>query len=94
MFGGERSDELFGLWYPPESSAGDPTPIIEIGSIFEPGCMALAATNLPAFLRAWSGYFMAMMEAPEPALKALGLPKSLCALTNKLQSEAIAPYLA
>jgi hypothetical protein len=56
--------------------------------------MALAATNLPAFLRAWSGYFMAMMEAPEPALKALGLPKSLWVQTSSIHSQAIAPYLA
>jgi hypothetical protein len=94
MFGGDGSDELFGLWYPRESSPGDPTPVVEIGSIFEPDCMAVAATSLSAFLRAWSGYFLAMCEAPEPALEALGLPKSLWGQPSKLHSEAIAPYLA
>jgi hypothetical protein len=94
MFGGDGSDELFGLWYPPEFSPDGPTPVIEIGSIFEPGCMAVSSTNLPSFLRAWSGYFLAMLGAPEAALVAIGLPRPLWTVDARHHAVAIRPYLA
>jgi hypothetical protein len=77
VFGGNGGDDQFGIWYPSGAPADGPTPVVMIGSIFEPGCLALAGTDLPKFLLAWSGYYLALLDAPTEALDALGLPDSL-----------------
>jgi hypothetical protein len=89
MFGGNGSDDLFGLWYPAGANPDAPTPVIMVGSIFEPRCLALAGTDLPAFLRAWSGYFMVLLDASPAALDVLGLPPSLRVID---EHTGIAPY--
>lgn len=77
MFGGNGADEQFGLWYPPGAPADGPMPVVMIGSVFEAACLALAGTDLPRFLLAWSGYYLVLDEAPTEALDALGLPEAL-----------------
>jgi hypothetical protein len=96
MFGGDGEDELYGLWYPPEASPQDPTPVIEVGELSEPDSMAVVGTDLPAFMRGWCGYRLAQYEAPEAALEAIGLPRPLWRwpLEAKSHAETIAPYLA
>jgi hypothetical protein len=89
VFGGNGGDEQLGLWYPSGAPADGPTPVVMIGSIFEPGCLALAGTDLPDFFLAWSGYYVVLLEAPAEALDALGLPGSL----RKIDADgSLAPY--
>jgi hypothetical protein len=80
MYGDDGEDELYGLSYPPGASPHDPTPAVEIGAIFEPGCMAVVGTDLATFMRGWSGYRLVQYEAPDAALEAIGLPRTLVAL--------------
>lgn len=79
MFGSNGGSDLFGLWYPPGAPADGPTPVVMIGSVFEPASLALAGTDLPRFLLAWSAYYLVhdLDEAPAEALDALELPESL-----------------
>jgi len=77
VFGGNGAGDQFGLWYPHGSPSNGPIPVVMIGSIFEPACLALAGTDLPRFLIAWSGYYLVLLDAPTEALDALGLPESL-----------------
>ena len=77
VFGGNGGDDQFGLWYPQGASASDPTPVVMVGAVFEPACLALVGTDLPRFLRAWSGYYLVQGSSPAPALDALELPAEL-----------------
>ena len=77
VFGGNGGSDQFGMWYPNGADPTAPAPIVMIGSVFEPGSMALAGTTLTRFLRAWSAYYLIAVEAPIEALEALGVPTSL-----------------
>ena len=90
VFGSNGADEQFGLWYPPRSPTDGPTPVVMIGAVFEPACLALAGTDLPQFLLAWSGYYLVLLEAPSEALDAIGLPESL--RVDPARMAAIAAY--
>lgn len=88
-FGGNGADEQFGVWYPPESPPDGPIPVVMIGAVFEPACLALAGTDFERFLQAWSGYYLVLLEAPSEALDALGLPDAL----RRIPAEGgMAPY--
>ena len=87
-FGG---DESFGLWYPPAASPDDPTPVVEIGEIAGPDCMAIDGTDLPVFLLGWCAYYLALYEAPREALEAIGLPAELW---DHERTSSSAAYLA
>lgn len=89
MFGTNGGGDQFGLWYPPNSASHAPTPVVMVGQVFEPASLALVGTDLPQFLRAWSGYYMILLESPIEALDALGLPESL----REIDDDAgLAPY--
>jgi hypothetical protein len=89
VFGGNGGSDQFGAWYPVDASSGGPTPVVMIGSVFEPACLALAGTDLPRFLLAWSAYYLIVDDAPAEALDALGLPASLRAIDEEA---GLAPY--
>ncbi|HEX7591373.1 MAG TPA: SMI1/KNR4 family protein [Candidatus Limnocylindrales bacterium] len=99
MFGGDGSDELFGLWYPSDAAPTDPTRIVEIAEIFEPGCMAIVGTDLPVFLRGRIAYHLAYYFESDPtlgpALEAIGLPRKLWerASTQQSHRDSMAPCL-
>jgi hypothetical protein len=76
VFGGNGSDEHWALWYPAGASPDDPTPVIEIGEIFDGGSLALIGSSLPCFLRMVSGFHLAGRENSE-ASDAIGLPHAL-----------------
>jgi hypothetical protein len=76
VFGGNGSDEHWALWYPDGASPHDPTPVIEIGEIFEGGGLALLGSSLPSFLRMISGFHLAGREYAA-ASDAIGLPNAL-----------------
>ena len=60
LFAGDGGGGLFGIWLP---ACGNPIynhPIIEVGELFEEGCMGVAGTNLLSFLHGWSAFRMMM----------------------------------
>ena len=50
LFAGDGGGDHFGIWLPETESKIFDHPIIEIGQIFEPGCMGVVGTNLTSFL--------------------------------------------
>jgi len=58
LFAGDGGGGMFGIWL---AETGNPIynyPIIEVGELFEEGCMGVAGTNLISFLRGWSAYHL------------------------------------
>jgi hypothetical protein len=75
LAGDNGAGEPFGLWLP---AATDGTaPVVSIGQIFEPECLAVAGSSLLAFLLARTAYYLLLCEAPSEALDAIGLPLAL-----------------
>ena len=50
LFAGEGGSDHYGIWLPETNSEIFNHPIIEVGTIFEPGCMGVVGTNLTSFL--------------------------------------------
>lgn len=50
LFAGMGGEEHFGIWLPETESKIFNHPIIEVGELFEPGCMGVVGTNLTSFL--------------------------------------------
>jgi hypothetical protein len=48
-------------------------PIVEVGELFEPGCLALAGTDLLRFLVGYTAYYLLVLERPD-LLRSLGVP--------------------
>ena len=69
LFAGMGGSEVFGIWLPKTGKAIYNHPIIEVGTIFEEGCMGVGGTNLISFLRGWSAYHL--MEHEIDALNAV-----------------------
>lgn len=88
VFGGDGSDEHWALWYPDGASPDDPTPVIEIGEIFDGGGLALLGSSLPRFLRMISGFHLAGRDNPA-ASDAIGLPQAL-----RRDQDRLAPLVA
>jgi hypothetical protein len=83
VFGGNGSDEHWALWYPAGASPDSPTPVVEIGEIFDGGGLALLGSSLPRFLRMISGFHLAGREN-SAASDAIGLPLNLRRDHNRL----------
>ena len=56
LFAHMGGEEVFGIWLPETGNPIYNHPIIEVGELFEEGCMGLTGTNLLSFLRGWSAY--------------------------------------
>lgn len=81
LFALEGGSDLFGIWL---AEAGNPIynhPIIEVGMIFEVGCMGIVGTNLISFLSGWSAYYLMLEELDKSKevafLDRLQVPQSL-----------------
>lgn len=72
IFADNGGGSYFGLWVQGHGVPHDP--IIEIGQIFEPGCMAIAATSLFHLLLGRTAFYSIVCEAPAPALDAIDVP--------------------
>ncbi len=77
VFGDNGGDELFGIWLPDTQGKVFTHPILVIGEIFEPRCMAIEATGLVPFLLGWTAYYFLLYEVENSLLDELGLPESL-----------------
>ena len=82
LFAGDGGGGTFGIWL---SETGHPIfshPIIEVGELFEEGCMGIAGTNLLSFLHGWSAYRLMLEESNELRIVELGEDKDA---PNRLQ---------
>lgn len=52
-------------------------PVVAIGEVFEPRCMAVVGTRLTRFLRGWTGYYLMLLDSDPRALDVLEVPSSL-----------------
>ncbi len=77
MFGDNGSDDLYGIWIPYCNNPTYAHPVIEIGEIFEPGCMAIAGTGLIPFLVSQTAFYLQLLEAKSTLLDTMELPLSL-----------------
>ena len=90
VFGTDGGGDPFGLWYPPAAESDDPAPVVRVGAIFEPICMALAGTELTRFLLGLTAYYLTLEDAPSEALDALALPEPLRVID---EDGDLAPYV-
>ena len=88
-FGGNGSDEQFGIWLPPVQRSGFDHPIILIGE-FDFDMLAIAGTSLIPFLYGWTAYYALMYEVDAQVLDALGVPAALRVSERYLDDEAFA----
>jgi hypothetical protein len=91
VFADNGSDLLFGIWLQPTGSRIFEMPIVEIGQIHEPGCMAIAGTALAPFMKGWIAYYLLLDDKrPAKALDILGLPKELRFTAEEMGDEEFA----
>jgi hypothetical protein len=76
LFGG-ASEHLFGLWLPHHRRSAAAVPVIEVGELFEPRCMAVAGTDLVRFLTTRTVHYLMTYADTTEALDLLGVPVSL-----------------
>jgi len=77
IIGGNGSDDLYGIWIPNCDNPKYDHPIIQIGEIFEPGCMTIVGTGLIPFLINRTAFFLQVIEAGVIPLDKMGLPMEL-----------------
>ena len=67
LFAHNGSEEVYGIWLP---ACGNPSfshPIIEVGELFDDGCMGVVGTNLISFLRGRAAFHLVYNERDELA---------------------------
>jgi hypothetical protein len=87
-FGDNGSDSTFGVWLPDNSMSS--SPVIEIGAIHTPNCMAIAGTSLFHFLLGWTAYYFMLLEVDSKALDIIQLPEELRFDAQELEEEHFA----
>lgn len=75
VFGGNGQGDLLGLWI--DGPPSDAPPVVEIGQLFESGCMALVGTSFDRFLLWWTALYLQVCEAPPHLLDMLRVPSNL-----------------
>jgi len=90
MFGGNGSDEVFGLWCPDQDSTDVDPPAVMVGMTLKPACLALVGSRFSRFLMGWTAYYMVLLNAPGEAFEVLGLRGEL----QESDLESISPYFA
>ena len=86
LFAGDGGGGTFGIWLPETGNPIFSHPIIEVGELFEEGCMGLAGTNLLSFLRGWSAYHLMLKESDESWRVELGEDKDAPNRLKRIQT--------
>ena len=76
VFGSDGQGDQLGCWLPQGTGALD-APVVLVGQVFEPNCMAVMSQGVASFLTAWTAYYLQLIEGPDEAQDALGTPPSL-----------------
>ena len=89
IFGGDGCGDPFGIWTPYD--LGSKPLIVQVGAIFEPGCMAVVGTSFSRFLLGRSVFYLLSDGAPDPVLDLLGVPQSMriSDLNNLIYDEVV-----
>ena len=62
LFAHTDAEEVFGIWLAETDNPIYNHPIIEVGELFEEGCMGVVGTNLLSFLFGWAAYHLVYDE--------------------------------
>ena len=65
LFAHNGGEEAYGIWLPKIGNPIYNPPIIEVGELFDEGCMGVVGTNFISFLRGWSAFHLVMEEDSE-----------------------------
>lgn len=90
IYGDFGGDGLLGIWLPETHNPTYIHPVLEIGEIFEPKCMALLGTSVLPFLLGWTAHYLLLLEADVKALDAIELPTSLRVQPDELDENLFA----
>jgi hypothetical protein len=74
LAGDNGAGSVFGLWLPSRNAMT--AAVVQTGEIFEPQCLAVAATSLTTLLLARTAFYLLVLELPK-ALEPLQLPAAL-----------------
>ena len=75
IFAGDGCGDPFGIWAP--RGGGIRPMIVQVGAIFEPGCMAVVRTSFSRFLLGRSVFYLLSDGAPASVLDLLRVPRSM-----------------
>jgi hypothetical protein len=76
VFGGDGQGDQLGCWLPEGIETLDP-PVVLLGQVFEPKCLAVMSLGVVSFFKGWTAYYLQVIEAPDEAQDALGTPSFL-----------------
>ena len=88
LFGHNGAGDVFGLWLDRTVAEKPTAPVVEVGEIFEPDCLALAGTSFARFLVGWTAYYTLLCGRNEAVLDRIGLPEALRFAEEDLDDEA------
>ena len=77
IFGYDGSGDPYGVWIGEVDNPVFSLPVVQVGQIFEPGCMAIVGTSLQAFLKGRTVYYLLLEDDPTECLDALEVPARL-----------------
>ncbi len=86
LFAGDGGGGTFGIWLSETSNPILSHPIIEVGELFEEGCMGVAGTNLISFLRGRAAYHLVYDERNELWAVELGEDKGAPNRLKRIQT--------
>lgn len=93
IFGDDGTGNSFGLWVPAQADA-QPL-VVQIGEIFEDGCLAVVGDDLASFLLGWTAYYLPLVcgADTDDAAAALGVPDELRARAENGSRDALSAAL-
>ena len=95
VFGSDGSDDLFGLWLPADGPARHL--VVQIAEAFDDASLAVVGTDLAAFLRAWTAFYVLAagdFDGAAAALDVLGVPSALRAAGESASETQLHALLA
>jgi hypothetical protein len=95
VFGGDGSDDLFGLWLPADGYARHL--VVQIAEVFDDAPLAVVGTDLAGFLRAWTAFYVlaaGSFDGAATALDVLGVPPALRPAGESASEDALHALLA
>lgn len=96
VFGGDGSDDLFGLWLPADGPAR--CLVVQIAEGFDDeASLAVVGTDLAGFLRAWTAFYVLAagdFDGSAAALDVLGVPLALRAAGESASEDELHALLA
>ena len=94
-YGGDGSDDLFGLW--PAADGPARHLVVQMAESFDDASLAVVGTDLAGFLRAWTAFYVLAagdVDGAAAALDVLGVPAALRAAGESANEDELRALLA